>query len=87
MHYTNKIFALKHGQRLNFILLYIDQLQPQTYQRHHKYQQGKEDRWDALKKTTSIIKKGYQKKELNLHFHQYCTCEKLEELICNKIAR
>jgi hypothetical protein len=32
--------------------LYIDELQPPTYQRHHKYQQGKEDSWDALRKTT-----------------------------------
>jgi hypothetical protein len=49
MQNTNKIFiALKHGQRINLILLYVDELQPQTCQRHHKYQQGKEDSCDAL---------------------------------------
>jgi hypothetical protein len=41
---------LKNGQRLNFILLYIEEHQPQTCQRHHKYQKGKEDSWDALRK-------------------------------------
>jgi hypothetical protein len=51
-----RFLLLKHGQRLKFILLYIDELQPQTCQRHHKYQQGKEDSWDALRKATSITK-------------------------------
>ena len=39
---------------LNFILLYIHELQPQTTTIHHKYQQGIEDSWDALRKATSI---------------------------------
>jgi hypothetical protein len=46
--------------------LYTNELQPQTHQRNHKYQQGKEDSWDALRKATSIATKGYKKKELNL---------------------
>jgi hypothetical protein len=39
-----RFLLLKHGQR------------PQTCQKHHKYQQGKEDSWDALRKATSITK-------------------------------
>jgi hypothetical protein len=41
----------------SIILLYIKELQLQTCQRHHKYQQVKEDSWDALRKATSITKK------------------------------
>jgi hypothetical protein len=41
----------------------------------------------CFEKSNKYKKEGYQKKELNLHFHQYCTCEELEELICNKIAK
>jgi hypothetical protein len=85
MQYTNEIFAFKVWTKAQFILLYIDELLPQKYQRHQKYQQGKEDSWDAFRKA-KYHKEGYQNKELNLHFHQYCICEKLEELICNKIA-
>ena len=54
MQYTNEIFAFKAWPKAQFILLHIEQLQPQTWQRHHKYQQGKEDSWDALIKTTRI---------------------------------
>jgi hypothetical protein len=57
MQNTNKIFCLKHDQRLNLILLYVDELQPQMRQRHHKYQQGKEDSWDALSLATIITTK------------------------------
>jgi hypothetical protein len=57
MQYTNEIFAFKAWPKAQFILLYIDELQPPSCQRHHKYQQGKEDSWDALIKTTSIITK------------------------------
>jgi hypothetical protein len=48
MQYTNEIFAFKAWPKAQFILLYIDELQLPTCQRHHKYQQGKEDSWDAL---------------------------------------
>jgi hypothetical protein len=48
---------------------------------------GKRDSWNALRKATSITNQGYQNKELNLHFHQYCSREFIEEKICNKIAR
>ena len=40
-----------------------------------------------LNKATSITKKGYKNKELNLQFHQYFTCDFVEEKICNIIAR
>ena len=60
-------------------------------QQHIKYittiTKGKRDSWNALKKATSITKNGYQKNELNLQFHQYCTCDFVEEKICNIIAR
>jgi hypothetical protein len=56
MQYTNEIFAFKAWPKAQFILLYIDELQPQTCQKHRKYQQGKEDSWDALRKATSITK-------------------------------
>ena len=48
---------------------------------------GKRNSWNALKKATSITNKGYQKNELNFQFHQYCTCDLVEERICNIIAR
>jgi hypothetical protein len=54
MQYTNEIFDFKAWPKAQFILLHIKELQPQTCQRHHKYQQGKEDSWDVLRKTTSI---------------------------------
>jgi hypothetical protein len=57
MEYTNEIFAFKACSKAQNFLLYIDELQPQTCQRHHKYQQGKVDSWDALRKSTSITKK------------------------------
>jgi hypothetical protein len=43
MQYTNEIFAFKAWPKAQFILWYIDELQPQTRQRHHKYRQGEED--------------------------------------------
>ena len=59
--------------------------------KHNKYittiTKGKRNSWNALKKATSITNKGYQKNELNLQFHQYCTCDFVEEKICNIIAR
>jgi hypothetical protein len=67
--------------------LYVDELQPQTRQIHHKYQQGKEDSCDALKKNQYITLKGYLMKELKFSNFQYSTCEIFEELICKKIAR
>jgi hypothetical protein len=75
----------KSWSNAQFILLYIDEIQPQTCQRHQKYQQWKEDSLDALRKATSITKK--DTKLINLQFHQYCKCELIEELICNKIAK
>jgi hypothetical protein len=57
-----RFFAFKEWPRAQFILLYIEELQPQTCQRHHKYQQEKEDSWDALRKVTSITKKDTQRK-------------------------
>jgi hypothetical protein len=41
--YTNEIFAFKAWPKAQFILLYVDVIQPQTHQRHHNYQKGKED--------------------------------------------
>jgi hypothetical protein len=41
MQYTNEIFYFKARPKAQFILLYIDELQPQIRQRHHKYQEGK----------------------------------------------
>ena len=59
--------------------------------KHSKYittiTKGTRDSWNALKKATSITKKWYKNKELNLQFHQYCTCDFVEEKICNIIAR
>jgi hypothetical protein len=43
MQYTNEIFTFKVWPKAQFILLHIEELQPQTCQRHHKYQQGKEN--------------------------------------------
>jgi hypothetical protein len=43
MEYTNEIFAFKAWPKAQFTLLYIDELQPQTRQRHQNYRQGKED--------------------------------------------
>jgi hypothetical protein len=83
-----RFFALKYGQRLNLILLYVDdELQTQTRQRYHKYQQGKEDSCDALIKATSITNKDTKRNNCILQTHQYCTCELFEELICKKIDR
>jgi hypothetical protein len=62
MQYTNEFFSFKAWPKAQFILLYIDELQPPTCQRHHKYQQGKVDSWNALRKTTSITKKGTKKR-------------------------
>ena len=59
--------------------------------KHIKYittiTKGKRNSWNVLKKATSIINKGYQNNELNLQFHQYFTCDFVEEKICNIIAR
>ena len=59
--------------------------------KHNKYNttitKGKRNSWNALKKATSITNKGYQKNELNLQFHQYYTCDFVEEMICKIIAR
>ena len=59
--------------------------------KHSKYittiTKGTRDSWSALKKATSITKKGYQRKELNLQFHQYCTSDFVEEKICNIISK
>jgi hypothetical protein len=57
VQYINEIFAFKAWTKAQFILLQIEELQPQTCQRHHKYQQGKEDSWDVLRKATSITNK------------------------------
>jgi hypothetical protein len=76
-----RILAIKHGQRPNFILLHIEELQPQTCQIHHKDQQGEEGSSDALRKATRIIKKDTKRKKEILQLHQYCTCELIEELI------
>jgi hypothetical protein len=54
MQYTNEIFYFKAWPKAQIFFLYIDELQPQTCQRHHKYQQGKEDSWVTLRKATSI---------------------------------
>jgi hypothetical protein len=62
MQYTNEIFAFKAWPKAQFILLYIEEFQPQTSQRHHKYQQGKEDSWDALRKATSITERDTKRK-------------------------
>jgi hypothetical protein len=70
-----RFFALKHGQRLNLILLYVDELQTQTRQKNHNYQQGKEDSCDALITETSITNKDTKRKNYILQIHQYCTCE------------
>jgi hypothetical protein len=48
--------------KAQFILLHIEELQPQICQRHHKYQQEKVDSWDALRKATSITKKDTKRK-------------------------
>jgi hypothetical protein len=61
MQYNNEIFAFKAWPKAQFILLHIEELQPQTCQRYHKYQQGKEDRWDVLRKATSITKKNTER--------------------------
>jgi hypothetical protein len=58
-----RFFAFKAWPKAPFILLYIDKLQPPTCQRHHKYQQGKEDSLDALRKSTSIKKKDIKLKK------------------------
>ena len=59
--------------------------------KHSKYittiTKGNRNSWNVLNKATSISKKGYQENELNLQFHQYCTCDFVEEKICNIIAR
>jgi hypothetical protein len=62
MQYTNDIFAFKAWPKAQFILLHIEEFQPQTCQRHHKYQQGQEDSCDALRKATSITKKDTKRK-------------------------
>jgi hypothetical protein len=62
MEYTNEFFSFKAYSKAQNFLLYIDELQPQTCQRHHKYQQGKVDSWDALRKSKSIIKKYTKRK-------------------------
>jgi hypothetical protein len=49
-----RFLLLKHG--------HYKEPQPQTCQRHHKYQQGKEDSWDALRKATSITNKDTKRK-------------------------
>jgi hypothetical protein len=61
-------FFLKHGQRLKLILLYVDELQPQRRQIHHKYQQGKKDSCDALIKATSNIKRILHKRTKKFKF-------------------
>jgi hypothetical protein len=63
MQYTNEIFGFKAWPKAQFILLYIDELQPQICQRHRKYQQEKEDSCDALIKTTSIKTKDTKQKK------------------------
>ena len=87
--YNIPIRSLLERMAKGSILSYctLNELQTQTQQIHHNYHYGKRDSWNALKKATTITTKGYQKKELNLHFHQYCTCEFIEEKICNIIAR
>jgi hypothetical protein len=63
MQYTNEIFDFKAWPKAQIFFLYIDELQPQTCQRHQKYQQGKEDSWDTLRKATSITKKDTKRKK------------------------
>jgi hypothetical protein len=55
-------FAYKARPKAQIFLLYIEELQPQISQRHHKYQQGKEDSWDTLRKATSITKRDSKRK-------------------------
>jgi hypothetical protein len=62
MQYTNEIFAFKAWPKAQIFLLYNDELRPQTCQRHHIYQQGKVDSWDALRKATSITNKDTKRK-------------------------
>jgi hypothetical protein len=57
MQYTNEIFTFRVWPKTKIILLHIEELQPQKCQKHHKYQQGKENSWDVLRKTTSITNK------------------------------
>jgi hypothetical protein len=57
-----RFFAFKAWPKAQFILLHIEELQQQTCQRHQKYQQGKKDSWDTLRKATSITKKDTKRK-------------------------
>jgi hypothetical protein len=52
-----RLFSFNAWPKAQFILLYNEELQPQACQRHHRYQQGKEDSWDVFIKATSITKK------------------------------
>jgi hypothetical protein len=63
MQYPMRFFSFKAWPKAQVFLLYIDELQPQTCQRHHKYQQGKVDSWDALRKATSITKNDIKRKK------------------------
>jgi hypothetical protein len=44
-------FTFKVWPKAQFILLHIEELQPQTCQRHHKYQQGKEKKLGCFEKS------------------------------------
>jgi hypothetical protein len=52
--------------------------------KHNKYittiTKGKEDSWNVFVKGNK-----YHKEEINLQIQQYCTCEEIEEMICNKL--
>ena len=48
--YTNKIFASKHGQRLTYVLLYINGLQTPTHYIHYNFHQGKRRKLEYMEK-------------------------------------
>ena len=52
--YTNKIFASKHGQRLTYILLYINELQTPTHYIYYNYPQGKKEKVGIYGETQQV---------------------------------
>ena len=48
--YEKIIFASKHGQRLTYILLYINEIQTPTHYIYYNYHQGKRRKLEYMEK-------------------------------------
>ena len=80
-HISIRFFASKHGQRLTYVLLYINGLQTPTHYIYYNYHQGKRRKLEYMEKGNKYHKRKWTSKISLLHMRE------VEEMIGNKIAR